>query len=101
MMEFKFLFGSVVSIGLFMVVHLVTAVWWASQVTAAIDSMKDAIKELRADLKNHDDKFFGKQEAKDQVAKRDREMAELWLAVNLVRKEFHQCQVDHSTNGKH
>jgi hypothetical protein len=91
--ELRFLVGAIVSIGLFMTAHLITAVWWASQVTAAIRGMKDAIDELRSDIKGHDGRFYEKQEAKEQILRRDKEINDVRVDLSVLRKEFNECKV--------
>jgi hypothetical protein len=93
MMELRFLIGSIVAIGLFMTAHLITAVWWASQVTAAINAMKSAINELRSDIKGHDGRFYEKVEAKEQIIRRDKEINDVRVDLAVLRKEFNECQV--------
>jgi len=92
-MEFRFVIGSFCSIALFMIAHLITAVWWASQITATLNSMKDTVNNLRDDIKSHDFRFYEKQEAKEQIARRDAELNQVWGTVKEIQKNFHECQV--------
>lgn len=78
--------GSIVSIALFMFAHLLTAVWWASKMTANATSMNKAIDRLSKVLEKHDDRFYEKREASDQIARRDREITDIWGAIDSLRQ---------------
>ena len=84
-MEIRFLIGSMVGVGLFMVGHLITAVWWAGRMTANAESMNKSIDRLATTLSRHDDIFYEKREARDQIARRDKEISDLWGAINSMR----------------
>ncbi len=65
--------------------HVVTTVWWASAITTTLRFMTIELKHLRDQLNTHDGKFYEKNEAKEQVAKRDKELSDVWSEISKLR----------------
>lgn len=65
--------------------HVVTTVWWASAITTTLRFMADELKRIGKQLADHDGKFYEKDEAKEQVAKRDKEVEALRDEISVMR----------------
>jgi hypothetical protein len=83
-------------IGLFLtiIMHVVATVWWASAITTTLKFQSDDLKRIAAALTTHDNKFYEKEEAKIQVDKRDREMADVWNEIAKVRDKVSLLEGD-------
>lgn len=65
--------------------HVVATVWWASAITTTLRFMADELKRIGKQLADHDGRFFEKGEAKEQVAKRDKELSDVWNEISKLR----------------
>ena len=91
-----YMITGLVSMCVFMISHLVAAVWWAGKISGNVDRMSSAIEKLDKVLDNHSKEFYGKEEAKEQIARRDKEVDDIWGAINSIRDEFKKCRIDHA-----
>jgi len=78
-----------------MVAHLLAAVWWASKITFSVDRMGSLVEKLETVIETHSKEFYGKEEAREQIARRDVEIKDLWGGVNSVRQELQRCKDNH------
>ena len=67
--------------------HVVTSVWWASAITTTLRYMTEELKRLGHQIGSYDGKFYEKTEAKEQVAKRDKEISDVWTEVSKIREK--------------
>lgn len=97
MMEMRFFIGATVTLGIFVLGHIFTAVWWAAKMTANVASMAMAIDRLTTTLDKHDNRFYDKKEAKEQIARRDQEVKDIWIEIKRVRTDLQKCQLSYKT----
>lgn len=79
--------AAIIGLVLAIIVHIVATVWWASSITTTLRFQAMELKRIGQQLGLHDGKFYEKEEAREQVAKRDREVSELWSAISVIREK--------------
>jgi hypothetical protein len=92
-MSVNALTGAVLTVGIFMLGHLITAVWWASKITTLLDGINGSLKKVTQVTEDHAKTFFLKEEADRYIALRNQQMAALEKDLKHVQEEMHKCQL--------
>lgn len=67
------------------IVHVITAVWWASKINTTLGFLQEAIKTFNATLASHDaDKYTIKDATKD-FSIRDQQITALWKRIDELK----------------
>ena len=84
--------NALVSITIFLIVHLVAAVWWASHVNTVLTLLRESIENLNKTLAKHDEKLYSKVDASKDLAIRDRQID---AAFKKIDKIVDDCRQQH------
>jgi len=77
-------------IGVFVAIGIQTliAMFWAGKFSADIVNLTKAVEKLQS----RDDLFVKRLDYSEQVANRNKEVADIWKAQNDLRDKFHECR---------
>jgi hypothetical protein len=83
---------ALMTLSIFLIGHLIAAVWWASHVNTVLSAMIKAIDKLTTTLTKHEEKHYSKVEAAKDLSVRDKQieaafkkMERLQLTVSELR----------------
>lgn len=69
------------------------AMFWAGTFSANIMNLTKAVERLQS----RDDLFVKRVDYNEQIANRNREIADLWKAQNLLRDKFEDCRANNKS----
>lgn len=89
-------------IGLFLAIiaHVVASVWWASAITTTLRFNTHELKRIAQTISDHGGLFYEKGEAKEQIAKRDKELSDVWSEISKIREKVSILEGDRRANQK-
>ena len=76
--------SAVVTIVLFLVVHLLGTVWWMSKITSNLESLVKEAKNIKDAVMMLEANAYRKEEAAKDFAYRDRDIKKLWEKVDAL-----------------
>lgn len=84
--------SAIVSIVIFLIIQLGTAIWWASKVSATLGFILTGLARVEACTSGLDDKYLRKTDAAEKHAIMERDIAAIWKRLDTA----HACP-----NGNH
>lgn len=91
---------ALISIGIFLILQLVGAVWWASSMNTKMMFMVIFAK----DIKDLQDKIFKKEDAQAFITRHESSLKTMWDKFDTLKKEFDEMKVkylaEHNGGGK-
>lgn len=77
----------VVTLGLFVITHIVITVWWASRVNTLLDVVQKELSEIVAELRGMKSAYFTREEAVRELAIADKEHKAMWKRIDEMRPQ--------------
>ena len=74
-----------VTLGLFVITHIVITVWWASRVNTLLDVVQSKLTEIVVNLKAMEGAYVKKEELAYRVATSDKEHAAMWKQIDELK----------------
>lgn len=82
----------IVTISIFILVHIIASVWWASHVNTLLNIVLKNQMEYIADIKNMKETFATKENFMRELALADREYKAIWTNLKEIRVH---CKLAH------
>ena len=77
--------GAIVTLGVFVIGHLMTTIWWASRVNTLLDVVQNKLSEIVVNLKAMESSYVKKEELAYRVATSDKEHAAMWKQIDDLK----------------
>lgn len=74
---------AIVSLGVGLIVHLVSTVWWASKITTTLEIVRNNVKEMLIDGKQ----YATKEELAEKLTSRDQQITAIWKKVDYLTEK--------------
>ena len=74
------------TIGVFLVVQLVAAVWWASRTTTLLSVMQKEVKEILIELKAMRENYVPKSQCQARCILSDKEHEAMWKKIDELNR---------------
>ena len=76
-------------LGLIVVAHLCSTVWWMSKITTTLDILAASVGEIKSILARHEATYYTKEEAAKDFAHRDSRIDAAWNKLDKLIDENH------------
>lgn len=87
--------GVMITMGIFIVTHIVTTVWWASRMNTLMDIVRKELADVVIELKANRGLYSSKSELAAVMAVAEKERVALWKNVDEIKRDIKLCQKEH------
>lgn len=77
--------GISVTLGIFVVSHIIVTVWWASKVNTLLDIVQSELKDIVLELKATRGLFVTKEDLAYRVSTSDKEHSAMWKQIDALK----------------